>query len=149
MYNLHLVLKLVSKSEYFNVKNSFFTRRLLSRPSLLARLGVPGNLYFWSLGVWKTPHTVSGLSSTYVRANIGGTKYSTVHSIQGLLETIILKVAQSYNFNCWMSPFTFISHVSQSLLNNKQLCINQTLYNTVIVIANTLHILQIAINEIF
>lgn len=48
-----------------------------------------------------------------------------------------------------MSPFTFISHVSQSLLTNKQLRINQTLYNTVIVIANILHILQIAINKIF
>lgn len=40
-----------------------------------------------------------------------------------------------------MSPFTFISHVSQSLLTNKQLRIN-------IVIANILHILQIAINKI-
>lgn len=41
-----------------------------------------------------------------------------------------------------MSPFTFISHVSQSLLTNKQLRIN-------IVIANILRILQIAINKIF
>lgn len=45
-----------------------------------------------------------------------------------------------------MSPFTFISHVSQSLLTNEKLHINQTLYNTEI--ANILHILQISINKI-
>lgn len=48
-----------------------------------------------------------------------------------------------------MSPFTFISHVSQSLLTNEQLHINQTLNNTVIVLAKILHILQIATNKIF